>query len=92
MGEKWKIDFLNGSSGNITQVRGSDFPNNKILHTFAMALTTLRDSHMKQIQNYKDALIFNNNCFPLFNRPYTLIDKIFFSGTAGKNSTRIASQ
>ena len=48
--EKWKIDFLNGSKGIITQVRGSDFPNNKILHAFAIALTTLRDSHMKKNQ------------------------------------------
>ena len=87
MGEKWKIDFLNGSSGNITQVRGSDFPNNKILHTFAMALTTLRDSHMKQNQNYKDALIFKNNCLPLSHRPFTLIDEIFFPEPQAKTIT-----
>ena len=29
-------------------------------------------------QNYKDVLIFNNNCLPLSYRPYTLIDKAFF--------------
>ena len=76
--EKWKIEFFNGSKGNITQARGSDFPNNKILHTFATALTTLCDSHLKKNQNYKDVLIFNNNCLPLSYRPYTLIDKAFF--------------
>ena len=29
-------------------------------------------------QNYKDVLIFNNNCLPLSYRPYTLIDEAFF--------------
>ena len=44
-----------------------------------MALTSLRDSHMRQNQNYRDALIFNNNCLPLSHRPHSLIDTTFFS-------------
>ena len=43
-----------------------------------MALTSLRDSHMRQNQNYRDALIFNNNCLPLSHRPHPLIDTTFF--------------
>ena len=85
--EKWKIDFLNGSNGNITQARGSDFPNNRVLQAFAMALTSLRDSHVRQNQNYRDALIFNNNCLPLSHRPYTLIDANFFSEPQAKTIT-----
>ena len=85
--EKWKIDFLNGSNGNITQARGSDFPNNRVLQAFAMALTSLRDSHVRQNQNYRDALIFNNNCLPLSHRLYTLIDANFFSEPQAKTIT-----
>ena len=85
--EKWKIDFLNGSKNNISQARGSDFPNNRILQAFAIALTSLRDSHMKQNQNYKDALIFNNNCLPLSHRPQTLIEENLFPEPQAKSIT-----
>ena len=85
--EKWKIDFLNGIKSNITQARGSDFPNNRVLQAFAMALTSLRDSHMRQNQNYRDALIFNNNCLPLSHRPHTLIDATFFLELHAKSIT-----
>ena len=42
---------------------------------------------MKQNQNYKDALIFNNNCLPLSHRPQTLIEENLFPEPQAKSIT-----